>query len=94
MSDDPRVPGPRRSTEPQTNEERIAQGPAANVEPPGGIGTSAGGGHGTGSDKQSSGGTGDGEHAAGDDPETEWLRRVNDGETVAPTRRTISDVGQ
>jgi hypothetical protein len=48
--------------------------------------TSAGGGHGTGSDKQSSGGTGDGEHPAGDDPETEWLRRVNEGETPAPVQ--------
>ena len=68
MSDDPRDPGPRHSTEPpQTEEERIAQGPAANVEPPGGMATSAGGGHGTGSDKQSSGGTGDAEHPAGDD---------------------------
>jgi hypothetical protein len=87
MSDDPRDPGPRHSTEPpQSEEERIAQGPAANVEPPGGIGASAGGGHGIASDKQSSGGTGDGEHAAGDDPETDWLRSVNDGETAAPVR--------
>ena len=85
MSDDPRDLGPRHSSEPaQSEEERIAQGPAANVEPPGGMATSAGGGHGTGSDKQSSGGTGDGEHPAGDDPETEWLRRVNEGETPAP----------
>jgi hypothetical protein len=86
MSDDPRDPGPRHSDEPpESDEERIAQGPAANVEPPGGVGTSAGGGHGTGSDRQSSGGTSDGEHQAGDDPETEWLRRVNQGETAAPT---------
>lgn len=71
--------------EPQTDAERIAQGPAANTEPVGGIGTSASGGNGTGSDRQSSGGTGEGETVAGDDPETEWLRRVNDGETPAPT---------
>jgi hypothetical protein len=87
MSDDPRDPGPRHSSEPpQTEEERIAQGPAANVEPPGGMATSAGGGHGTGSDKQSSGGTGDAEHAAGEDPETDWLRRVNEGKTPAPVQ--------
>ena len=80
MSDDPQDLGPRHSAEPpQTQEERIAQGPAANVEPPGGMATSAGG-----SDKQSSGGTGDGEHAAGEDPETDWLRRVNEGETPSP----------
>ncbi|HET8786806.1 MAG TPA: hypothetical protein VFM38_14295 [Candidatus Limnocylindrales bacterium] len=85
MSETPR----HRSPDPQpaeTEEERLAQGPAGNIDPPGGIGTSAGGGHGTGSDKQSSGGSGDGEHAAGDDPETDWLRRVNEGETAAPIR--------
>ena len=72
-------------TEPaQSEEERLAQGPAGNIEPPGGMGTAAGGGHGSGSER-SSGGSGDGENVAGDDPETEWLRRVNDGETPAPT---------
>ena len=90
MSDDPRDPGPRQSTEPpQSEDERIAQGPAANVEPPGAIGTSAGGGHSTGSDTQSSGGTGEGETAAGDDPETDWLRRVNEGD--APSALPSND---
>lgn len=56
------------------NAERLAEGPAGNVEPPGGMGTSAGGGHGTGSDRQSSGGSGEGQAAAGDDPQTDWLR--------------------
>jgi hypothetical protein len=84
MSETPR----HRSPDPQpaeTEEERLAQGPAGNIDPPGGMGTAAGGGHGTGSE-QSSGGTGDGENVAGDDPETEWLRRVNEGETPAPIR--------
>ncbi len=84
MSETPR----HRSPDPQpveTEEERLAQGPAGNIDPPGGMGTAAGGGHGTGSE-QSSGGTGGGENVAGDDPETEWLRRVNDGETPAPLR--------
>lgn len=72
-------------TEPaMTEEERLAEGPAGNIEPPGGMGTAAGGGHGSGSDR-SSGGSGEGETVAGDDPETDWLRRVNDGETPAPT---------
>lgn len=84
MSDDPRDPGPRHSNEPaQSEDERIAQGPAANVEPMGGMATAAGGGHGTGSDEQSSGGSGDGDQLAGDDAETDWLRRVNEGETPA-----------
>jgi hypothetical protein len=56
------------------NAERVAEGPAGNVEPPGGMGTSAGGGHGTGSDRQSSGGSGEGEAVAGDEPQTDWLR--------------------
>ena len=69
----------------ETEEERLAQGPAGNIEPPGGTGTAAGGGYGSGSER-SSGGTGEGEDAAGEDAETEWLRRVNEGETPAPLR--------
>ena len=44
------------------------------VEPPTGQGTSAGGGYGSGSDRASSGGSGDGQTPAGDDPQTDWLR--------------------
>jgi hypothetical protein len=82
MSETPRHRSPETGPA-ETEEERLAQGPAGNVEPPGEMGTAAGGGHGSGSDR-SSGGTGDGEHQAGEDPETEWLRRVNDGTTPAP----------
>ncbi len=67
------------------NAERVAEGPAANVEPPGGMGTSAGGGHGVGSDRQSSGGSGEGTSTAGDDPETDWLRQAAGGATPKPT---------
>jgi hypothetical protein len=38
------------------------------------MGTAAGGGHGVGSDRQSSGGSGEGEVPTGDDAQTEWLR--------------------
>jgi hypothetical protein len=68
------VTGPAPAGDDPDRAERVAQGPAGNVEPLGGVGTSAGGGHGTGSDKQSSGGTGEGEFGAGQDPETDWLR--------------------
>jgi hypothetical protein len=44
-------------------------------EPPTGQATSAGGGYGTGSDRASSGGSGEGEAPAGEDPETRWLRK-------------------
>jgi hypothetical protein len=77
---------PAGTEEAETEEERLAQGPAGNIEPPGGMGSSAGGGHGTGSDTQSSGGTGEGVAPAGDDAETEWLRRVGQGETPAPVQ--------
>jgi hypothetical protein len=43
--------------------------------PPTGQGTAAGGGHGVGSDRMSSGGSGEGVTDAGDDPQTEWLRQ-------------------
>jgi hypothetical protein len=79
------VTGPAPAGGDRENAERIAEGPAGNVDPPGGMGTSAGGGHGVGSDRQSSGGSGDGETTAGDDPETEWLRRAAGGETHTPT---------
>ena len=84
MTDTPRNRS-ESSVPAETEEERLAQGPAGNVEPVGGMGTGAGGGHGSGSDKQSSGGSDEGETVAGDDPETDWLRRVNDGETPTPT---------
>jgi hypothetical protein len=43
-------------------------------EPPTGQATSAGGGYGSGSDRASSGGSGDGQAPAGDDAQTNWLR--------------------
>ena len=43
-------------------------------EPPSGQATSAGGGYGSGSDRASSGGSGDGQTPAGEDPQTNWLR--------------------
>ena len=45
---------------------------------PAGNATGAGGGYGTGSE-QSSGGTGEGETDANDDPQTEWLRDAPGG---------------
>jgi hypothetical protein len=71
--------------DPERHAERVAEGPAGNEEPPGGMGTAAGGGHGTGSDK-SSGGSGEGETVAGEDPETDWLREAGGGQTPSPTR--------
>jgi hypothetical protein len=44
-------------------------------EPPTGQATGAGGGYGSGSDRGSSGGTGDAETPAGEDPQTDWLRK-------------------
>ena len=60
--------------------ERIAQGPAADPEAPGGAGATASGGYGSASDRSSSGGSGDGESGAGEDPETDWLRQTEAGE--------------
>ena len=48
------------------------------TKPPGGQGTSAGGGYGVGSER-GSGGTGEATRAAGDDPETDWLRDAPGG---------------
>jgi hypothetical protein len=80
------VVGPAPSGgDPDRHEERLADSPAASDEPPAGMGTAAGGGHGTGSDRQSSGGSGDGETVAGEDPGTDWLRRASEGETPSPT---------
>ena len=73
------VNGPAPGGDDPSRAERLAEGPAGNVEPLGGLGTSAGGGHGTGSDKQSSGGTGEGRSGAGEDPETDWLRQAPGG---------------
>jgi hypothetical protein len=79
------VAGPAPSGgDPERHEEQVAAGPAGSEEPPGGMGTAAGGGHGTGSDK-SSGGSGDGETVAGEDPETDWLRQASGGNTPTPT---------
>ena len=64
---------------PRTEEEDLAASPAGDPEPPGGPSTSAGGGYGTASDRQSSGGSGDGERAAGDEPGTDWLRDAPGG---------------
>lgn len=46
--------------------------------PPGGQGTSAGGGYGVGSDS-SSGGSGEGTERAGEEAETDWLRNAGGG---------------
>lgn len=54
--------------------ERIAQGPAGDPDHPTGMGKTAGGGYGSKSDVQSSGGTGEGDVPAGDDAQTDWLR--------------------
>jgi hypothetical protein len=78
------VSGPAPGGDDPDRAERLADSPAGNVEPLGGLGTSAGGGHGTGSDKQSSGGTGEGDTNAGDDAETEWLREAPGGSASRP----------
>jgi hypothetical protein len=44
------------------------------TDPPTGQATSAGGGYGSGSDRASSGGSGDAQAPAGEDPQTDWLR--------------------
>lgn len=49
-------------------------------ESPTGKATSAGGGYGSGSDRASSGGSGEGQVPAGEDPQTGWLRK-EDGAT-------------
>jgi len=67
---------------PAGDPEAIAEGPAGDEEPPSGMGTAAGGGYGVGSDRQSSGGTGEGERSAGDDDQTDWLRSA---EGVTPS---------
>ena len=50
-----------------------------NADLPSGDATGAGGGYGSGSAERSSGGTGDGEVNAGDDPQTDWLRDAPGG---------------
>ncbi|MBA2299602.1 MAG: hypothetical protein H0W22_02395 [Chloroflexi bacterium] len=57
--------------------EKLAEGPAGNPDPPGGIATPAGGGYGVGGDRQSSGGSGEGQAPAGDDAQTDWLRSAD-----------------
>jgi hypothetical protein len=54
--------------------ERVATTPAANDGPPGGAGSTAGGGYGVANEHPSSGGSGEGETSAGEDPQTQWLR--------------------
>lgn len=58
--------------------EKLAEGPAGDPEPLTGMGTAAGGGYGVGSDRQSSGGTGEGQAPAGEDAQTDWLRSAGD----------------
>ena len=72
---DPKGVGDRPAGDP----EALAGGPAGGDEPPSGMGTSAGGGYGVGSDRQSSGGTGEGQAPAGDDAQTDWLRSAKGG---------------
>ena len=43
--------------------------------PPTGQATSSGGGYGTGSDRASSGGSGEAQEPTGDDPQIDWLRQ-------------------
>lgn len=43
--------------------------------PPTGQGTASGGGYGVGSDRASSGGSGEGQQPAGEDEQTQWLRQ-------------------
>lgn len=82
------VVGPAPSGgDPDRAAERVAEGPAGNEEPLSGMGTSASGGHGTGSDRQSSGGSGEGEAPAGEDEQTDWLRGA---EGQGDTSRTDS----
>ena len=58
--------------------EKLAHGPAGDPESPTGVGKTAGGGYGSGSDRQSSGGTGEAQEPAGDDAQTDWLRTAGD----------------
>lgn len=58
--------------------DRLERSPANEPEPPDAMGAPAGGGYGTASDRPSSGGAGDGETTAGDDPQTDWLRSAPD----------------
>ncbi len=59
--------------------EKAAEGPAGDSEPPTGMGKTAGGGYGSGSDRQSSGGTGEAQAPAGEDAQTDWLREADGG---------------
>ncbi len=72
---DPKAVGDRPAGDP----EALADGPIGDPEPPSGMGTAAGGGYGVGSDRQSSGGTGEGQAPAGDDAQTDWLRGADGG---------------
>ena len=65
--------------------EALAGGPAGDPEPPGGMGTAAGGGYGSGSDR-SAGGTGEGQAPAGEDAQTDWLRGAEGGAPSDPSQ--------
>lgn len=75
---------PNRPSRPESDEEEFPPISAASgeqdflpdrpEEPPTGDATAAGGGYGTGSDRASSGGSGDAQRPAGDDDQTDWLR--------------------
>jgi len=68
MSDDPSKGEPLRDGDNPPEEGSLRGGQA----------TSAGGGYGVGSDR-GSGGTGEGTRPAGEDVETEWLRKAHGG---------------
>ena len=72
-------PGPADARSPEEDAQQLAASPAGDPEPPGGLSTSAGGGYGTASDRQSSGGSGEGVRAAGEEPATDWLRDAPGG---------------
>jgi hypothetical protein len=82
MSDHPAQAGPRSdhavtnasppaSSPDDADDEPLPDRPE---QPPTGQATSAGGGYGSGSDRASSGGSGEAGVPAGQDPQTDWLR--------------------
>ncbi len=54
--------------------EALASTPAGDREAPDGVVAPAGGGYGSATADRTSGGSGDGETSAGEDPQTDWLR--------------------
>lgn len=63
----PTPPQPDQASEPSL--------PDQPEEPPTGQAASTRGGYGSGSDRASSGGSGESQATAGEDPQTDWLRR-------------------